>query len=154
MSPFAEFNIWFDPEAAERVLQSGQDVTLVGLDVTRQALLTAADIDELQGLPVIGPAVAGMLRFYMRKHVDWYGEEVVFQHDSLALAQLIDPAILTLVHCHIEVDTGMGPARGATLVDRLGVYGGTPNARWADAVDGERFRALLLTRLASLAASL
>jgi inosine-uridine nucleoside N-ribohydrolase len=39
-------------------------------------------------------------------------------------------------------------------VDRLGVYGGTPNARWAEAVDVERFRALLLQRLTALAASL
>ncbi len=154
MSPYAEFNVWFDPEAAERVLQTGQDVTLVGLDVTRQAILTAADIDALGLLPVIGPPVAGMLRHYMRKHVDWYGEEIVYQHDSLAVAQLIDPTLLTLRHCHVLVDTGLGPARGATLVDRLGVYGGTPNARWAESVDVERFRALLLQRLAALAASL
>lgn len=154
MSPYAEFNVWFDPEAAERVLQSGQEVALVGLDVTRQAILTGADIDELQHLPVIGSAVAGMLRFYMRKHVDWYGEEIVYQHDSLAVAHLIDPAILSMITCHIEVDTGMGPARGATLVDRLGVYGGAPNAQWADAVDVPRFRSLLLGRLAALASSL
>ena len=154
MSPYAEFNVWFDPEAAERVLQAGQDVTLVGLDVTRQALLRADDIDAIEALPKIGPAVAGMLRYYMRKHVDWYGEEVVYQHDSLAVAHVLDPGILGVVRCHVEVDTGTGPARGATLVDALGVFGGTPNAHWAETVDVERFRALLLGRLASLAASL
>lgn len=151
MSPYAEFNVWFDPEAAQRVLQEGHDVALIGLDVTRQARLHAADIDVLQRLPAIGPAIAGMLRFYMRKHVAWYGEEVVFQHDSLAVAALIDPAVVELVHCHIDVDTGMGPARGATLVDRLGVFGGHPNAHWAADVDVERFRALLMERLADLA---
>ncbi len=154
MSPYAEFNVWFDPESAQRVLDSGHDVTLIGLDVTRRATLHAADIDELERLPVLGPPVAGMLRFYMRKHVDWYGEEVVFQHDALAVAALIDPAVVNLVHCHVEVDTGMGPARGATLVDRLGVYGGRPNAHWADDLDGDRFRALLHGRLAELAGSL
>ena len=149
VSPYAEFNVWFDPEAAERVLQSGQDVTLCGLDVTQQAILTGADIDALAALPRIGPAVAGMLRFYMRKHVDWYGEEIVYQHDSLAVAHVIDPAILEVARCHIEVDTSFGPARGATLVDRLGVFGGTPNAQWAVDLDVERFRALLLGRLAA-----
>ena len=152
MSPFAEFNVWFDPEAASRVLGSGQDVTLVGLDVTHQAILTGADVDGLQALPAIGGPLAGMLRFYMRKHVAWYGEEIVYQHDSLAVAHLIDSAILGLVRCHVEVDTSFGPARGATLVDRLGVFGGQPNAQWADAVDVERFRALLLDRLGDLAA--
>lgn len=151
MSPYAEFNVWFDPEAAQRVLQEGHDVALVGLDVTRQARLHAADIDALEPLPVIGPAIAGMLRFYMRKHVAWYGEEVVFQHDSLAVAALIDPSVVDLVHCHIDVDTGMGPARGATLVDRLGVFGGHPNAHWAADVDVDRFHALLMARLADLA---
>ncbi|MEI7438916.1 MAG: nucleoside hydrolase [Thermoleophilia bacterium] len=154
MSPYAEFNVWFDPEAAERVLQAGQDLTLVGLDVTRQAILTSSDIDALEQLPTIGSAVAGMLRFYMRKHVDWYGEEVVYQHDSLAIAHLIDPAILGLVHCRVEVDTGVGPARGSTLVDRLGVFGGDANVYWAATVDVERFRALLLGRLAELSARL
>jgi len=154
MSPYAEFNVWFDPEAAERVLQAGQDLTLVGLDVTRQAILTSSDIDALEQLPTIGSAVAGMLRFYMRKHVDWYGEEVVYQHDSLAIAHLIDPAIVGLVDCHVEVDTGVGPARGSTLVDRLGVFGGDANAHWAATVDVERFRALLLGRLDDLATRL
>lgn len=154
MSPYAEFNVWFDPEAAERVLQAGQDLTLVGLDVTRQAILTSGDIDALEQLSTVGPAVAGMLRFYMRKHVDWYGEEVVYQHDSLAIAHLIDPTILGLVHCHVEVDTGVGPARGSTLVDRLSVFGGGANADWAESVDVERFRALLLGRLDELAARL
>ncbi len=148
MSPFAEFNLWFDPEAAARVVAAGQDITLVGLDVTRQAILTSADIEALAELPIIGEAVSGMLRFYMRKHVDWYGEEVVYQHDSLAIAHLIDPAILTTVHCHVEVDTSSGPARGATHVDRLGVFGGAASADWAEAIDVERFRALLLGRLA------
>ena len=36
MTPAAEFNIWADPEAAERVFHSGLDVTMIGLDVTHQ----------------------------------------------------------------------------------------------------------------------
>ena len=39
-TPAAEFNIWADPEAAHRVFTSGIDVTMVGLDVTHQALIT------------------------------------------------------------------------------------------------------------------
>ena len=38
VTPAAEFNIWVDPEAAERVFQSGLDVTMIGLDVTHQAI--------------------------------------------------------------------------------------------------------------------
>jgi inosine-uridine nucleoside N-ribohydrolase len=151
MSPYAEFNVWADPEAAARVVASAHDPVIVGLDVTRQARLGADDIAQLEALPRLGGPVAGMLRFYMRKHVDWYGEEIVFQHDALAVAHLIDPTLLDLVHCHVEVDTSFGPARGAMLVDRLGVFGGGPNAHWADGVDAARFRELLLGRLGELA---
>ena len=39
-TPAAEFNIWADPEAAQRVFASGLDTTMVGLDVTHRALIT------------------------------------------------------------------------------------------------------------------
>ncbi len=39
----AEFNVWADPDAADIVMASGIPFTMVGLDVTHQAPLTAAD---------------------------------------------------------------------------------------------------------------
>ena len=39
-TPAAEFNIWHDPEAARRVFESGMEITMVGLDVTHQAIVT------------------------------------------------------------------------------------------------------------------
>ena len=42
VTPSAEFNIWADPEAAHRVFESGLNVTMVGLDVTHRAMLSAA----------------------------------------------------------------------------------------------------------------
>ena len=44
-TPAAEFNIWCDPEAAAAVFASGLDVTMIGLDVTHQALL-GRDVEE------------------------------------------------------------------------------------------------------------
>ena len=44
-TPAAEFNIWCDPEAAAAVFASGLDVTMLGLDVTHQALLRP-DVEE------------------------------------------------------------------------------------------------------------
>ena len=43
-TPAAEFNVWCDPEAAAAVFASGLDVTMIGLDVTHQALL-GADVE-------------------------------------------------------------------------------------------------------------
>ena len=48
VTPSAEFNIWVDPEAAHRVFHSGLNVTMVGLDVTHRAMLSAAKADALR----------------------------------------------------------------------------------------------------------
>src|SRR5437763_2914645 len=47
VTPAAEFNIWVDPEAAARVFSSALDLTMVGLDVTHKALMTAAHAEQL-----------------------------------------------------------------------------------------------------------
>src|SRR4051794_30949797 len=66
VTPAAEFNIWADPEAAHRVFTSGLDVTMVGLDVTHQALVTSAHAEQLRGAGPGGKGVAGRLALYCR----------------------------------------------------------------------------------------
>src|ERR671931_663538 len=48
VTPAAEFNVWADPEAAARVFASGLDVTMIGLDVSHQALVTSAHAERLR----------------------------------------------------------------------------------------------------------
>ena len=48
-SPRAEFNIAIDPEAAERVVHCGAKITMVGLDVTKKALLKRSDLGVTEG---------------------------------------------------------------------------------------------------------
>ena len=47
----AEFNIYVDPESAQRVFSSGIDLTMVGLDVTYRAIVSPAELEELRGRP-------------------------------------------------------------------------------------------------------
>ena len=63
-TPSAEFNIWADPEAAHRVFTSGLDVTMVGLDVTHQALLRPVDVARLRSASKAGRLVADLFEFY------------------------------------------------------------------------------------------
>ena len=67
-TPAAEFNIWVDPEAAARVFASGIDVTMIGLDVTHQAVVGSAGVEELRGVGRVGSVVAELLDFYGRFH--------------------------------------------------------------------------------------
>src|SRR5439155_2015833 len=73
VTPAAEFNIWADPEAAARVLGSGLDVTMVGLDVTHEALLTPERAERIRAGGRVGRVVAELLDFYSVFHRETYG---------------------------------------------------------------------------------
>jgi pyrimidine-specific ribonucleoside hydrolase len=150
VTPAAEFNIWFDPESAARAFDAGLDVTMVGLNVTRAAMLFDPDADRIRGSGRIGALVASMLDYYMDWQVKLYGYRGVAVHDALAVASLLRPELVTTVEAFVTVDTTTGPARGMTLVDRRPPDGQKPNAHVGAAVDRDAFVELLCERLASL----
>ena len=150
VTPAAEFNVWVDPEAAARVFASGLDVTMVGLDVTHKALLTPGHAERLRGSGRPGAVVADLLDFYARFHADVYAFDGAPVHDAMAVAQVIDPGLLRTEALHVEIDTGPGPCRGRTVVDRWRRTGGAPTAHVAVDVDAPAFLDLLCGRIAGL----
>ena len=150
VTPAAEFNIWADPEAAQRVFTSGLDVTMVGLDVTHKALLTPAHADRLRGSGRTGRFVAELFDFFHRYHAETYGLEGSPVHDALALAHVFRPGLVETAERHVEVDCASELCRGRTVVDLWRRTGKEPNAHVAVGVDGEAFVELLLERLPSL----
>jgi inosine-uridine nucleoside N-ribohydrolase len=150
VTPAAEFNVWSDPEAAKRVFASDLDLTMVGLDVTHQALLSAETAESLRAAGRAGAVVADLHAFYRRFHLQVYGHDSTPVHDALAVASLIRPELLGTELLPVEIDTGYGPARGRTIVDRLSRTG-PGNAKVALTVDADGFIALLTDRIARLA---
>ncbi len=150
VTPAAEFNIWADPEAAARVFGSGLDVTMVGLDVTHRALVTPGHAEELRGAGRIGKAVAELLDFYGVFHREVYRFDGSPVHDAVAVAHVIDPALLELERLNARVDCESALCRGRTVVDVWRRTGLEPNAHVAVGIDSERFLALLLERLSRL----
>jgi inosine-uridine nucleoside N-ribohydrolase len=150
MTPSAEFNIWVDPEAAHRVFSSGLDVTMVGLDVTNRAVLTAEHAARLREAGAVGAAVAAMLDFYLGFYLAAYDHGGAPIHDAVAVAHVLQPGLLKTLERHVEIDHGPGLCRGRTVVDmRRRTVLPEPNARVAVDVDVEDFRKLLLERLAN-----
>ncbi len=141
VTPAAEFNAWWDPEAAARVLQAGIELVIVPLDATRDATVGPAEIAQL------APEAGAMLAYYLRFYHGAYGVEECRLHDPLAVAVLLDESIVELVDARVEIDCTRDVSRGATLADRRGQTG-PANARIAVAADTERFRALIAERLA------
>jgi len=150
VTPSAEFNIWCDPEAAHRVFASGTELTMVGLDVTHRAMLSAARADALRDTGYAGAVVADLHAFYRRFHAEVYGHDDTPVHDALAVAHVIAPDVITTERLSTEIDVTQGPCRGRTVVDRLRRTGREPNANVAVDVDAERFIELLCGRIGSL----
>jgi inosine-uridine nucleoside N-ribohydrolase len=150
VTPAAEFNIWADPEAAQRVFSSGLDVTMVGLDVTHRALMTPAHAQRLAAAGTAGRLVADLYGFYAGFHRGRYGWEGAPVHDAVALAHTIDGTLLTTRACGVVVDTGPELSRGRTYVDLHGAMGWAPPCHVAVEIDAERFLELLIERIAAL----
>src|SRR5207245_2879982 len=68
-TPFAEFNAWCDPEALDAVLRAELPTELVGLDVTRQLVLSGHDVDRIgRATEPHAQWVHEALRFYVAFH--------------------------------------------------------------------------------------
>jgi pyrimidine-specific ribonucleoside hydrolase len=151
-TPAAEFNIWADPEAAQRVFAAGFDATMVGLDVTHRALIKDEHTERLRASGPIGSMVAQLLDFYARFHKSRYPDlDGSPMHDPVCIAHLIDPTLMTVRDAFIEVDCSGGPSWGRTNVDARGrEHFGAPNAKVGLDIDGDAFAELVVTRLTSL----
>jgi purine nucleosidase len=121
--PFAEFNIYVDPEAAALVLCAGLDVTLVPLDATTGAVLTRRALqshERARGLPrdVPGADAAAILHraldHYMEFQLDESGLDGGYMHDPLAVAAALDAGLLRTKETVLGVVTD-GPERGRTV---------------------------------------
>ncbi len=149
-TPAAEFNALVDPEAAAAVFGSGIPVTMVGLDVTHMALFTREHADRVRGAGTAGRFVGELADFFLRFHLERYGFEGSPIHDAMAVAHVIDPTLLTTLHCNVSIETESQFCDGRTVVDRWGVTGRPANAHVGIDVDATRFLDLLCDRIAAL----
>ena len=149
ITPSAEFNIFVDPEAANVVFGSDVPVTMVGLDVTRQARIGPDGTSKIRGMGSdVAVAVADLLEFFVRFHREEYGWESVPIHDALAVAEIADPGILETDHVHVGVETKGNLTYGRTVADVRGVTDEAPNADVALDVDRDAFFDVLFDALA------
>ena len=150
VTPAAEFNIWADPEAAQRVFATDIDLTMVGLDVTHKALLTPDHLEVLEVAGEPGKLVADLYRFFLSIHGDRYGWVGAPVHDAVAVAHVIDGSLLQTTRCGVRIDTGGELSRGRTNADVRRQTDWPPLHHVAVDIDAERFLALLVERISAL----
>jgi inosine-uridine nucleoside N-ribohydrolase len=140
---YSEFNAWCDPEALDTVLRAELPTEMVGLDVTREAVLAENDITRL--LPSGKDQarwIQDALRFYTEFHKRAEGLDGCIVNDVLPIAALIRPATLAFEEQRLVVGLDDGENRGRTRVAGDGAL-----VRVATRVDMAQVRPLLSERV-------
>lgn len=151
VTPAAEFNIYVDPEAADIVLKSGIQITMMPLDVTHKALTTRPRIEALRALGNrAGSFTAEMLDFFERFDMEKYGSDGGPLHDPCVIAYLIQPELFSGRQVNVEIETQSELTLGMTVADWWGVTTRPPNALFIGDLDAEGFFTLITDRLARL----
>jgi len=140
-TPFAEFNIWQDPDAAHIVFDSGANIFAVGLDVTMDtgACLNSPHLEQIKtGRTPTAHLAAQLVEYEVKYH------GCCRMHDPLALAILLDASSLDFTSTRVEVVRGNDWDRGVT---RILPSGSSQLIHIASGVDGPRFLKLFLSRI-------
>jgi purine nucleosidase len=150
VTPAAEFNIYVDPHAADVVFTSGISLTMFGLDVTHQALVTEPRLKAIEaiGTPV-ARAAAGLLDFYSRFDRERYSQPGGPLHDPCVIAFLLEPNLFQGKACPVSIERE-GSCAGRTLVDWWNMHGYPANAMVMRHLNDDGFFSLLTRRLARL----
>ena len=147
-TPYAEFNIWMDPEAADFVLRSGIPTTMCGLDVTHQALVTKEVFARIEALDTpLATTVIGLLKFFAKTYDEVFEMPDPPLHDPVAVALLIDRNVVRSKFTNVQVELNGVLTRGATVVDIYNREGFAPNCTVALDLDAQKFWDLMIDAL-------
>jgi purine nucleosidase len=125
-------------------------VSMMGLDVTHQALLGADVEARLRATGRVGAFVADLNVYFTRYHRETYGWEGAPIHDAVAVAHLIRPDLVETRHRNVEIELESELCRGRTVVDLWNRTDRPPNAHVGVAIDVDAFFELLVERIGSL----
>ena len=144
----AEFNIAFDPEAADVVMRAFPDFELVDWEaVTRHGLQHADVAAWLAAGDVRGQFYERISRANRARPADHRGGRWL-SADALAMAAALEPeGVLRAEHRYLAVELEGRHSRGATLVDWQRRTGRPANARIVMDYDQARFEARLRAAL-------
>ena len=132
----AEFNILVDPEAADTCFRSGVPLRMIGLNVTRQILVTkevveGADIIKTRGSDLF----VKLMKVFNENQRNFFGLEAAPLHDPATIISLINQNALIFEEMHVEIDTSDTEFVGKTICSKEGFK----NAKVAVGVNLEEY---------------
>lgn len=141
VTPEAEFNIAYDPEAAELVFNTCDHLVVIPLDVTRELILTpilVEAIGQVQPDSPISQFMTALCQFMTQTALAFRetgGKPGFLVHDAATIAYLFYPELFTFRRAQVNVETKGKWTRGKTLFDRRHPAKVGANAWVATAVD-------------------
>lgn len=159
LTPEAEFNIAYDPIAAQIVFNSREDLVILPLDITRQILFTpvmAAQVAAGNPTHAISQFIVGLCDFMTQTALAYretQGIRGFLVHDAATLAYLFYPETLLFRRTHVWVETTGYWTTGKTGCDRRPTPKPTANAWVAWEVDAPALLAHLQEDLKRLIAT-
>jgi inosine-uridine nucleoside N-ribohydrolase len=94
---------------------------------------------------------AELVTFFTGTYERVYGFSAPPIHDAVAVAALVEPAILETRAMRVEIECESELTRGETVCDLYGVWGKPPNAEVGVALDRAAFFEVLYRSLGELA---
>lgn len=150
ITPTAEYNMYVDPEAAKLVLAAGfPQLTLVGLDVTRRALLSAEDIAKLR-IPAVREYVEQSTADYRTRYFERNGVQACALHDPLAVGVALNREFVSVQKYYVDVETRSELCDGQTVCDFQNRLNKPANAGVCLEVDAPAFLECFINSLNSL----
>ncbi len=147
-SATSEFNIVVDPEAAHIVFNESWPLTMVGLDLTHEALATPPVAAAIAAVGT-GPArfVGELLEFFGDAYRDQQGFEFPPVHDPCAVAFVIDPTVMETVTVPLDIELTGSLTLGMTVADFRAPAPAGCTTRVARTLDHPKFWALVVDAL-------
>lgn len=120
-SAVAEFNIKVDPEAAHIVFNEPWKLTMVGLDLTHQALCTPEVQHRIDAIGTdLSHFASGLMDFFRKTYQDNQDFIDPPVHDPCTVAYLIDPSVVSTRRCPLDVEIHGDLTLGMTVADLRG----------------------------------
>lgn len=150
ITPSAEFNVFFDPEAAHLVFEAFPRFDLSDWEATVAHGLDHRDVESWLAAPgQVAAFYAGISRKTRLWSADRRGERW-HSADALAMAMALAPdGVLEAAERPLQVVLGHSAARGATVVDWQRQTGRADKARILVRYDQARFEGLVRSALAA-----
>jgi len=98
--PYKEFNIGYDPEAADIVLRSGIKLVMVPMELGHIAYLDKQEIKRFKKANKVGKIMAKMFDKYRDFHVGKLGAAV---HDTIVFYYLAHPQLVKTIPGYIDI---------------------------------------------------